>query len=352
MANNFGDKLLASLGYLAIGVVLFIVSFIVLFNGEGRANLQKVAETAVVISDDATEGSFVYLTGELSVSEQVGDDQYLKPGDYAAVQRKVEVYAWDEEVKEDDNDVKYYEYAKKWVKEPADSDTFQNRVGHENYNKEVQDLSLFPSKVIVGEYALDPNNLRFPSYEALSLNESNTIMDDLSVLDTNYVFIGTGSLNTPAIGDMRIAYSVVPIGSKYTAFGRPDGKALDRHHGENEKNLYRLFPGTIEDAKAQLFSEYKTSGWMYRIGGFLLMWFGLLSIFKPLSTVFELVPILGNLGKSAVAGVTFLAALILTTITSLLSMVLHNPIGIAVIVMALVGVVYFYVVQKQKTVKK
>lgn len=353
MANNFGDRLVGSFGWLAVGIVLFIISFVLIFNGEGRANLRDTAGKAVLVTDSAAEGSFVYLTGNLGASEKIGDDLYLAPGDFAAVQRKVEVFAWNEVVEQDDNEVKFYNYEKKWVSEPANSDEFNSKAGHENFNKEVSDLGKLPSKVLVGDHILEPANLRFPSYSPLSLNETNTTMDEMSELSQNFVFVGTGSLDNPEIGDMRIAYSVVPVGMKVTVFGRPDGgKTLSRHHGDNERGLYRLFPGTIDDAKAQLFSEYKTAGWMYRIGGFFLMWFGLLSIFKPLSTVFELVPILGNMGKSAVAGATFLVALMLSVIMSVLSMVLHNPIGIAAIVLGLVAVVYYFVVKKQGSVKK
>ncbi len=350
MAQNFGDKLIGSIGGVIFGVLIFLASFVVLFNTEGRTDFSTVAGKAVPVNEATADNDFVYATGELKTEGLIGDD-YIKQGSYLALRRNVEMYAWKEKVETDDNDVKFYKYETVWTKDPADSAKFHERRGHENYPLELKDETFFAGKAYVGEYEIDPAKAKLPGFETLSLNDEMVFLDDYSSVSDEYYFIGYGSLQDPEVGDIRISYSAVTPGDKATVFGRADGKMIEAHHGENEKGIYRVFWGTNDDAVSKLKEEYNTSGWIWRIVGFVVMWVGLLLIFKPLSVAFEAIPFVSKLGKSAITAITFLAALILTTVTSLLSMVLHNPVGIAAIIVILVGAVYFFMVQKQGGIK-
>ncbi len=351
MAQTFWDRLIGSIGGVLIGLVIFIVSFVVLFNTEGRTDYSKVAEKAVGAGQSAAEDSFVYATGELKTDAPVGDD-YLVAGNYAALRRNVETYAWEEDVETDENDVKYYTYDTVWVKEPADSNEFNDKRGHENYPPEIKDLDVYAENAFVGEYEIDPKKVRWPGYEKVSLKEDMFVLDDFSQVADDFLFRGYGTLQEPEVGDIRINWSAVTPGEKATVFGRPDGKKMEAHHGENEKGLYRVFWGTNDDAVSVLKNEYKTAGWTWRIIGFFIMWMGLMLIFNPLSVAFEALPLVSKLGKSAVMAITFLAALILTTVTTTVSMVLHNPFGIAAIVIAVVGAAYFVMMKKQQSASK
>lgn len=347
MAENFGDKLVKSLGGIVTGIVVFVLSFVVLFNTEGRADYSKVAQTAVNVSEANETKDFAYATGELTAQGKLGDDLYLVEGDYAALSRSSEVFSWVEKIEQDDNDVRYYVYETAWVDEPANSEEFNERRGHENYPKEVSNLNKVASKGMIGEYEVDLEKVRFPAFEELNLNNEIVKPDPKSKLEGNYIFKGFGTLQTPEIGDIRIKYSVVPVGDKATVFGRPDGKSLDPHHGEDEKGLYRIFWGTNDDAISVLKNEYKTAGWTWRAIGFFMMWIGLMMILKPVSVAMEIIPLVGQLGKSALGAVTFLIAIVLTLITTLLSMFLHNIFGIIAIVGAIVAGIYFYLMKKQ-----
>jgi len=348
MAEHFGNRLVKSLGSIVIGIVVFVLSFVVLFNTEGRTDYSKVAKKAVSAAEATTDKDFAYATGDLTTGGLLGDDLYLNEGDYVAINRDVEVYSWVEKVEEDENDVRYYVYETEWADEPADSETFNERRGHDNYPKEIQNLNKVAAVGMVGEYEIDLDKARLPGYTALKPNDENVYLDMDSEISGEYIFNGYGTLQDPEIGDMRIKYSVVPVGDKATIFGRPDGSSLDPHHGEDEKGLYRIFWGTNDDAESVLKAEYKAAGWTWRAIGFFMMWIGLMLILKPVSVAMEVIPLLGQLGKSALAAVTFLIALILTVITSLISMVLHNIFGIIAIVGAIVAGIYFYFMKKQE----
>lgn len=346
--QSFGDKLIGSIGGMVVGILIFLVSFVVLFNTEGRTDYSIVAEKSALAGKNGGN-DFVYVTGELQTGTQISDE-YLNKGDYVALKRNVEMFSWIEKVETDDNDVKYYKYETGWVSEPANSMDFNEKREHENYILEIENTTIYSDKAFVGDYQVDPNKVRLPAYENLPLDKDMVNLDSYSVLFDDYLFRGYGTLQEPEVGDVRISYSVVKPGQKATVFGRPDDIILEAHHGENEKGLYRIFWGTKDDAISVLRNEYNASGWTWRIIGFFVMWMGLLLIFKPLTVAFEALPLISKLGKSAVSAVTFLAALILTTVTTLISMVLHNPFGVALIIIAIVAGGYFLMRKKQNII--
>ena len=102
-----GSRGRSSLARVIIGLILFFVSFIALWLNEGRVDMSKIAikstparATAV---DPAHEGQFVSISGRMTTSERLGDEPYLKPGDYVQLTREVEMYAWVEKTKSDDS---------------------------------------------------------------------------------------------------------------------------------------------------------------------------------------------------------------------------------------------------------
>jgi hypothetical protein len=67
--QGLGSSLMESIKGVAIGGILFLVSFIVLWMNEGRTDLSAVAKKSVIANaaavDKATDGRFVSVTGEL-----------------------------------------------------------------------------------------------------------------------------------------------------------------------------------------------------------------------------------------------------------------------------------------------
>lgn len=350
MATNFLGKFMDSIGKVFIGFILFLISFVVLFYVEGRTDYSIIAKQAIS-ADSATENELVFNTGELISEELIGDD-YLLPGNYVVLKREAEIYAWKEIEETDEDDRKTYTYETEWVTKPQDSAQFFNPIGHDNYPLEIEQVTHIASNVFVGEYSIDSQKIRWPSTSNLSINEDIAILQENQIVDSNYIFMGQGTVKKPIVGDVRISFKSIQPGKKSTVFGRVDAKNIEPHHGKEEKALYRLFWGTTDDAFSLLKQEYETAGWIGRIGGFLLMWVGLLLVFGPLTLIFQAIPIVGKLGKSAIAGATFIVALVLTTITSLLSMVLHNPFGIAIIVIGIAAGIYFFFIKKQQDLAK
>ena len=97
---GLGSRLGNSIKGVVFGILLFLISFVVLYVTEGRVDYSKIASQAVEVgSVEVVDGDLVYVSGKLDVGEKLGDRKYLKEGDYAFVERVVEMYSWEEETK-------------------------------------------------------------------------------------------------------------------------------------------------------------------------------------------------------------------------------------------------------------
>jgi Transmembrane protein 43 len=395
--TGLGSRLIGAIKGIFIGILLFVISFGLLYWNEGRVDVSEVAKNAVEIDADqidaGADDSFVYVSGEVVSQEQIGDGLYLIPGDYLAVSRTVEMYAWVEKTSSTTEDEwgggqtteTTYSYAQEWVHSPTSSSGFEYPEDHSNPSKTIEDDSNRVGSAKIGVYGLDMGKLELAGYRNLSLSEDvidtsklgaasvetdaavdkssddedfsyewsvtvdeeevagNTTNESGSGLVGDFIFVGEGSLTSPEVGDLRISYSVVRNNTEGTIFAELDGDRLVTYVDEDtEESLYRMFTGTRDEALGTMHGEYKFMLWLFRAIGFVMMWVGLSSLFGPVVIFLGIVPALGSLSRSIVSFVTFIVAALLSIITILISMILHSVIALVVaVVLTLVVVVYF-----------
>lgn len=182
--QGFGSSLMESIKGVAIGGILFLVSFIVLWMNEGRTDLSEVAKKSVAANaaavDKATDGKFVSVTGELKTTEQLEDPELLKPGTYLRLDRKVEMFAWIEKSETKTKKklgggktktTKIW-YEKQWTDSPDPPSEFTEPTGHENPPLPIQADSWKAKTGNVGPYAFDPSTASLPAAEALSITDA------------------------------------------------------------------------------------------------------------------------------------------------------------------------------------
>ncbi|MGD0577268.1 MAG: TMEM43 family protein, partial [Candidatus Staskawiczbacteria bacterium] len=147
--TGYGSKIVNSISGVIFGLLLFVGSFVVLYLNEGRVDLSSIAKTAVEISsatvnaDSSLNGKLVSATGIVSSTGNIGDNLFLNPGNYIAVERKVEMYSWVETKNTTTHNntggssttSTTYSYKKDWEENPADSSTFNYPDGHQNPGK-------------------------------------------------------------------------------------------------------------------------------------------------------------------------------------------------------------------------
>jgi Transmembrane protein 43 len=101
--------------------------------------------------------------------------------------------------------------------------------------------------------------------------------------------------------------------------------------------FFKLFAGERQAAIGQLKSEYNLQLWGFRILGFILMWVGLILVAGPFSAIANVIPFVGDLVEAVGAFAAFIAAGLLSTVTILVSSLLHNPIALAVAAIVSLG---------------
>ena len=441
--KGLGTNLVDSIKGVAVGGLLFICSFIVLWMNEGRVDLSEVAKKSVVANpasvDSSLNGKFVSVTGDLKTDEKVGDPELLHPGNYLSLHRNVQMWAWIENVKTSTEkktggkkvETRTVTYTKGWTGKPKLPTEMENPKGHENIALPIQDASFFAQKATVGAYPFEPQEASLPSAEPLKLTadmvkgagadeakpadeaktdgaeakpaadaanpESDAVKpaadkaDDASedkkgkkkkrkgrsvkkprpapaevgkaerkadaiaarkpqsytLVDDKYLFRGSGTLSQPEIGDVRIEFSALRPGAKVTLFGQLDGGAV-RAYKDKETSLFRALPGSREEAIQTLASEHKTVGWVLRLVGFLMMWFGLILFFGPINTLLDIIPFLGSAGRFLVSVVMFPIAFILSVVTILISIIAHSPILLTLVFVAMGAGGYFLYQKKKK----
>lgn len=358
--TGLGKNIVVSIVGVFVGIVLFIVSFIVLWSNEGRVNLGKVAENSVIVKPSAVKSSaenkLVSLTGPIEITKPVGDPKYLRAGKYVVLNRIAEMYAWIEE-KETETKKKTgggteekttYRYKKGWTSDPEESSEFKIPEGHRNPRMTVNSETFYASDAKIGIYNFDPQSATMPSPIPVTLTTTNAITSwNTRLIGREYLFIGKGRYDQPNIGDTRISFEAVNAGKKVTLFGKMLGKEIVAYYHKGKNRLYRALSGTRNEAIIQLKTEHKVMGWILRIVGFAMMWIGLTLIFGPISAVIDVLPLLGKVSRILIGVFTFIVAFVLSIITIIVSMILHNTI-VLIILLILIAVLIFLLLKRKK----
>lgn len=392
--QNWFSKLTGSIQGILFGIVLFVVSIGLLYWNEGRVDLSGIADKALTISptqqSQEAQEQLISLSGKIETDDLLGDT-YLQPGNYIAVRRTVEMYAWEEssqtqpkttdgenyidvdgsESGSGTTEEKTYVYNKIWTSSPKDSSKFKFPAQHQNPQKPLADSTVTVGNAKIGLYSVDVEKAQLPSLEDVSLNEGNTVLDEgvltedeetedgmayyadfadiaPTLENDTYIFKGFGTLDAPEVGDIRIRYSALPADQEVTVFGQLNGTSITPYIGEKNSKLYRIFSGTRDESLSQMSTEHTQSTWGLRILGFILMWVSLGMLLGPISAVLDFVPLVGSISRSAIGIATFIVAAILSTVVVWISMVLHNIVALIIAIIVIVGGVLLFLKQKGK----
>lgn len=337
--------------FLAIpfGILLFLGSFVVLFLTEGRTNEAKVAADSEVVSADSAggqDGEFVSVTGELGTKDPVGDVDYLEAGSWLAVNRDVQMYAWTEDTRTEERKragggtdrITYYEYREEWVDKPAESTRFDRPEGHINPPMRIASMQFASREASIGAWGFNAADAHLPSPEALALG-SATFKGEAAkgTVVGEHLYLGAGTAQAPRIGDLRISWEVLPAGTRATAFAEGAGGELVAHMHKGKTRMFRVARGGRDEAIATLLAEYKVLGWVGRVAGFFMMWIGMMMVFAPLHEVLDILPFMGSMSRGLAMVATLPIAMVLTTVTVVISMILHSVVALLIIGALLAG---------------
>jgi hypothetical protein len=262
-------RLLAGL----IGLVALVQAY-GLVGQEGQNDVAVLVAGAHALDPDkpaqAAAGSLVTVTGTLQPEAPIGD-LYLKSGPYLSLERRVEMYAWTEQLPAEaaaSDRPGQASYVRSWSVSPSPSEGFRLPEGHTNPPRRLANERLVSREVRIGRIAVPR-----PSWPPQRLVvKADQVLEGL--LQDGYIYPSGVDPAQPRLGDERIGYWGVTAGQQATAIGLldRDGKLLPYQDARTRRYpakggvLYDVVPGDRTQAVAYVAQAFPTRpNWSRRL---------------------------------------------------------------------------------------
>lgn len=353
------SRIIESIKGVLIGLLLFLISFPLLFWNEGRAverarNLaagrEAVVEASATAVDASQEGKLVHLTGPAAAVGEVADGE-LGPSAAGALRlrRVVEMFQWSErrETSTSSNTGgsqtrrTTYTYRTEWSSSPVDSSRFERPAGHFNPPMSFRSQSFDAPSVTVGARALTPELIQqVDNFSPLAVDLSSAVGLSRFGLPIHPheqgFFLGT-SPGAPSVGDYRVRWESAAAGP-VSVLAAQRGNTFASWRSESGNTLEPNLEVGARTA-AEMFSTLETNNalltWVLRFVGWLFMFLGILSIVRPLVVVADVLPFAGSIVGAGASLVAFLVASPLSLLTVAIGWIFYRPVlGIGLTVVA------------------
>lgn len=372
-SQSWFSRIIGSIKSVLFGLILFILSFPVLFWNEGRAvqtarSLEEGAGAVVSVKADAVdaanEGKLVHVTGPVSTEAALTDPEFGVEAEGVKLIRQVEMYQWQEEEKSEtkkklgggEETVKTYTYSKGWSDDVIDSSSFQQSSGHENPGAfPVQGNTVVADPVHVGAFTLSAEQIDqlsggqdLPVTEAMLEQVPEPFYSQVQVNGGRF-YLGEDPAS-PQVGDVRISFQVVKPAT-LSLVGVQTGETFAAYQAEAGDAILLVEEGT--QTADQMFATAQSRNtlltWLLRGGGFLMMFIGLLAVFKPISVFADVVPLFGTMLGAGLGLFAFLISFALSLITIAVSWIFVRPLlGMVLLGLALGGLFWLLAIGRKK----
>ncbi len=154
----------------------------------------------------------------------------------------------------------------------------------------------------------------------------------------------------PQVGDVRMKLEVARSPQTISVIAVQNGDTFQSYRGKEGTSQLLVSMGTIDAAgmvqSAQDANVMRT--WIVRLVGLVLMYLGLMMVFKPLVTVADVLPFLGGLLKIGLGLFSGIIAFALSLITIAIAWFFYRPV-LAIILLALaVGAITFGIMRARQ----
>lgn len=339
-----------------VGLCLFIVAFPLLFWNEGRSvrQYQTLLEGAgLVVSvpsdkvDAANDGKLVHATGNVSTEATLEDPEFGVSAKALKLRRVVEMYQWREESSSHtekklgggSETATTYTYDKVWSEDLIRSADFKKPEGHQNPGSMAyQTTEQLAAPITLGAFTLPPSLAgEINHFEPLPLAADAPPAESFKGrFHDAGLYLGSNPAS-PQIGDLRIRFEVAPF-TAASVMARQAGQTFGPFQTKAGNTIEMLQTGT--HGPGQMIRHAQDSNrlltWGLRLGGFIVMFIGLGMLFRPLSILADVVPILGSIVGAGTGLVSLLLAAALSLVTIASAWVVYRPlIGIALLAAAI-----------------
>jgi hypothetical protein len=346
-----------------IGIGLVLIACFLLFWNEGRAvqtarslteGRGAVASIDPQRTDPANEGKIVHLAGAVKIPSSLTDEEFGVSAQALRLVRKVEMYQWREEKKTEtrknfggsEETVTTYSYQRAWLDTRQDSSRFRNQDGHRNPDMRYHARDLMSRDATLGTFQLNETVLRqIAAGDELRVDPAlagplqTKLSGPVQVTDGR-IYLGRDP-GSAQIGDHRIGYRVARPES-ISVIGRQSGSGFAEYQTQAGDRLLMATAGNVPAADMFRAAERENTiiTWAIRIGGAFAIFLGWVLVFRPLSVVGDLVPLVGTIlsvGTGLVA--MFLTFLIAPTVIGIAWLFYRPLIGIAILLAGLGGAI-------------
>ena len=368
ITKSYGSKIMESLKWILIGLLMFLASFVVLWTNEWTVDMSKIAKTSIEVEankiNSENNEKFISTTWEINSEEQIWDNLYLKNGNYIFVSRKVEMYSWkekstsstDKNLWGSETTTTKYDYYKEWTENPEKSIDFKQSQWHNNPEKKISssDNKVFTTQV--WEFNIKTSNLSLTAKTKLQLNEENTVIKNTwtgsAKLNNWMIYEWFWTSLNPQVWDIRISYTVLKKWENVTVMGKQNNKEIISYSDKDWNKLFRVFYGTRADAISILKTEYLFKLWAFRALWFFLMFMWLSLVLAPIWVFLDIIPVAGSITKFITWAIAFVIALVLSIITILISMIFHNIIALIFVILLIVWWIIYFLKNKKIDISK
>ncbi|MBK8284871.1 MAG: TMEM43 family protein [Ahniella sp.] len=361
--QGFGSRFGNSIKGMIFGFVFFVGSFPLLWINEGRAvsvakSLAEGAKSVVSVVAESldvdNEGKLVHLNGLVEADTDPVDPISGVTVQALGLKREVEMYQWIENEKRESVQKTgggteqriTYSYRTDWDDERIDSDSFHRTEGHENPGDwPLRSESFRSDNATVGAFTLGAGaRQELSGWSSLNVGLAIEFPDSFGefqrVSDTEY-YLGENPKD-PQVGDMRVRFNFQPEAT-YSVVARQSGDVLDTYETSNGRTILLVERG--EKTAAEMFKAAQdrnsTLTWILRGVGAFVMWIGLITIFAPLSRLFDILPFLGNLASKGIALISAVMSVFLSLMTIGFAWIFYRPLLGGTLVVLAVALVWW-----------
>ena len=343
------------------GIVLIPVAIILLFWNEGRAvktaaSLKEGVAAVVGVTADAilpaNEGKLIHVSGGATTADLVRDAAFGVSQNAIRLTRTVEMFQWQEQKKAETrkklgggtDTQTTYTYTQNWSDQPIRSSEFKQPEGHSNPTSMLGGtLVSAADHVTLGKFNLPPaivGSMRGDQALPLSAADAENLPAELKAKvkcmgDSFYLGVDP---TAPAIGDQRVKFTVLKPAT-FSVLARQTGQTLDAYPTKAGRAIQRVESGEIPaDAMFQhAKSENTWLAWGLRLGGTLLMALGIGLLLRPLATMADVLPLLGDLVGVGTSFVALVVAVMASAVVIAVAWFAVRPLLSVALVAAAIG---------------
>ena len=381
-SKSWFTRIRESFGGVVTGIVLIVLGTWLLSWNEERTfktagaigEAEMITQDVQDISrlDSSLEGKLIHAAGHADTKDVLRDDLFGVSVNAIKLERKAEYYQWVEHEHSEtrkkfgggEETVTTYTYSQEWTNSPVDSSNLRDGDyrGRNTIIADIKDFSALAPNVTFGAYTLPDflkrsiGGAKAMTIESVDVKSLAGIIrtgaletaSDLVKVSGNTVYIGRNS-SSPTIGDVRVTFRQTPP-ADVSIIAQVIRNTFEEYRATNGYTFSRLEMGTVgmegmfKDAK----SENNIMAWIVRVVGVICVYIGLNLVFKPLSVIADVIPILGTIVGAGAGIVSLLIGLAWSLVVIAVAWLRFRPLIAGGLIAAAVALVVMSYMKSRK----